>query len=60
MTRDGNVTDPWCRYLPALHRALADPGAQGGLPGGPQDLDFGETCVWWETLRYVLRALLGW
>jgi len=52
--------DWWCQYLPALHRTLAAPGTEQGLPQSFARLDFEQTCAWWETLRYLFRALLGW
>src|ERR1043165_3165770 len=54
------ATDTWCRYLPALHRTLADPAVDHGLPRSYARLDFEQTCAWWETLRYLFRNLLGW
>ena len=52
--------DPHLQYLPELHRALAAPEMGNGLPRSFISLDFGQTCAWWETLRYILRALIGW
>lgn len=52
--------DPWLRYLPELHRALAAPDFPNGLPRSFIGLNFEQTCAWWETLRYIFRLLLGW
>lgn len=52
--------DPWCRYLPELHRLLADPDVQTRMPCSYFNLEFEQTCAWWETLRYLLRTLVGW
>lgn len=54
------ATDTWCQYLPALHRTLAAPQEEHGLPRNFARLDFEQTCAWWETLRYLFRSLLGW
>ncbi len=54
------MEDSWCRYLPHLHRTLADPEVGHALPRSYISLGFDETCAWWETLRYLFRALLGW
>lgn len=54
------MTDPWCRHLAQLHRALADPGAVAGfLPFSP-DAELLDACAYWESLHYLLRGLLGW
>jgi hypothetical protein len=53
-------SDTWCQYLPCLHRELADPSLDSGLPRSFVSLDFEQTCAWWETLRYLFRSLLGW
>jgi hypothetical protein len=52
--------DPWCRHLPRLHRALADPEARLDLPHFTRAMRLEESCAYWETLRYLLCALLGW
>ncbi|MGJ8643340.1 MAG: hypothetical protein ACSHX9_08040 [Luteolibacter sp.] len=52
--------DTWCQYLPALHRQLAAPDLECGLPRSFVSLNFEQTCAWWETLRYLFRNLLGW
>ncbi len=53
-------TDPWCRYLPDLHRSLADPAACTNFPRSFVGLGHEDSCAWWETLRYLFRTLLGW
>ena len=53
-------SDTWCQFLPCLHRELADPSFDSGLPHSFVSLDFEQTCAWWETLRYLFRSLLGW
>ncbi|MCB1206391.1 MAG: hypothetical protein KDN18_19185 [Verrucomicrobiae bacterium] len=53
-------SDTWCRFLPALHRELADPCIESGLPRSFVSLNFEDTCAWWETLRYLFRSLVGW
>jgi hypothetical protein len=53
--------DTWCLYLPGLHRTLADESLREAvLPRSFISLDFHQSCAWWETLRYLFRALLGW
>lgn len=52
--------DPWCRYLPHLHRHLAAPEIDTALPRSFAGLSFEDSCSWWETLRYLFRSLLGW
>ena len=52
--------DSWCVYLPDLHRLLADPETRSCMPTSFISLDFEHTCAWWETLRYLFRALIGW
>lgn len=51
------------RYLPALHRALADPDAEREGPQLPRINNIGrldEFQAYWETLDYLLRHLVGW
>jgi hypothetical protein len=52
--------DPWLQYLPDLHRTLAAPDLRNGLPRSFISLSHEQSCAWWETLRYMLRSLLGW
>jgi hypothetical protein len=52
--------DTWLQYLPSLHRELAAPEIENGLPRSFVSLNFDRTCAWWETLRYLFRSLLGW
>jgi hypothetical protein len=52
--------DPWCQFLPALHRQLAEPSIESGLPLDYHDLQGEQIYAWWETLRYVFHGLLGW
>lgn len=52
--------DPWCRYIPHLHRALADPSQTGHLPYVAEELTLEQACSAWEPLHYLLTALLGW
>lgn len=52
--------DPWLQYLPELHRTLAAPEMPNGLPRSFVSLNFEKSCAWWETLRYMLRSLVGW
>jgi hypothetical protein len=60
MNRQAWQEDTWLQYLPLLHRELAAPEIDSGLPRSFVSLDFQQTCAWWETLRYVFRSLLGW
>lgn len=53
-------TDTWCQYLPDLHRTLAEASAGHLLPRSYLSLNFAQSCAWWETLRYLLRRLVGW
>lgn len=52
--------DPWCRYLPLLHRILAKSAAANEFPRVSGDLSLNDACPVWETLHYLLRFLLGW
>ena len=54
------IEDPWCRHLPLLHRLLADPPSDEPFPRVAESLPLQEACAVWETLHYLLRALLGW
>ncbi len=54
------LNDPWCRFLPALHRALANPDGDHGLPARPLRDPLVDACAYWETAHYLLRVLLGW
>jgi hypothetical protein len=60
MTEEPWIFDTWCRFLPSLHRELADPRIESGLPRSFVSLNFEDTCAWWETVRYLFRSLLGW
>ena len=60
MSEADDPPDTWLQYLPDLHRHLADPSLSNGLPKSFVGLNFEQTCAWWETLRYLFRALLGW
>ena len=60
MSLPSHGSDPHLRYLPELHGALAAPEIENGLPRSFSGLDFGQTCAWWETLRYLLKGLVGW
>lgn len=55
-----DTADPWCACLPQLHRALADPAQAAGLPAPSPANNFEAACEVWETLHYLLTALLGW
>lgn len=55
-----SISDSWCQHIPMLHRALADPVMVGQLPQATDDLRLEEACACWETLHYLLTALLGW
>ncbi len=62
---DQDTKDNWCRYLPDLHRLLADPNAATDWPVNYckhhlRSLRHQECCSWWETLRYIFKGLLGW
>ena len=55
----------WCPHLPDIHRILADPNAATKMPANYRGLNnrglsHQESCAWWETLRYIFKALLGW
>ena len=52
--------DPWCRLIPTLHQALADPYKDHGLPTRPPKDQHGDICAYWETLHYLLHVLVGW
>lgn len=52
--------DPWCLYIPHLHRALADPAQIGYLPYVAEELTLEHACAAWEPLHYLFTALLGW
>ncbi len=56
----GHSPDPWCRYIPHLHRALVDPSQVGYLPYVAEELTLEQACSAWEPLHYLLTALLGW
>ena len=60
MNKQAWQDDTWLQYLPRLHRELAAPEIDSGLPRSFVSLDFEQTCAWWETLRYLFRTLLGW
>lgn len=60
MTGQAWRDNPWCVYRPGLHPVLADrDGNDAALPRNYAGLDFDHICAWWETLRYLFRALLG-
>jgi hypothetical protein len=52
--------DPWCVYLPHLHRALADLAKAKDLPRIAKRLNLHDACAAWETLHDLLTAILGW
>jgi hypothetical protein len=52
--------DPWCRYLPELHRWLANPVTELAVPAPCEIRDLPTACAVWETLHYLLRTLLAW
>lgn len=52
--------DPWCKDIPNLHRALADPALEELLPYVSEQLELADACSSWETLHYLLTVLLGW
>ena len=54
------VEDTWCRYLPLLHRLLADPLSDEPFPRVAESLPLEDACAVWETLHYLIRVLLGW
>lgn len=54
------IDDPWCQYIPHLHRALADPSQVRYLPSVAGELTLEQACSAGETLHYLLIALLGW
>jgi hypothetical protein len=60
MSSSAQGPDPYLQFLPELHRELAAPEIGNRLPLSLTGLDFKESCAWWETLRYLLRSLLGW
>lgn len=48
------------RYCPALHQALANPDLTDRLPRIGQCRTLEEFQTYWETLFYLMGALLGW
>jgi len=52
--------DNWCRHIPTLHRVLADPDQISDFPQASGILELEDACAIWETLHYILTALLGW
>lgn len=56
----GQALEPWCRHLPDLHRAIADPSLEHLLPVAGKDVSLKDACSVWEPLHYLLTALLGW
>lgn len=51
----------WCRLIPLLHRALADPENDYVFPDPFAFAeDFELQLAYWETLYYALNSLLGW
>jgi hypothetical protein len=60
MRDEVTIADPWCRHIPDLHRALADPSCASRLPRVTDRLDLFHTCGLWEAQHYLLRAILGW
>lgn len=57
--RTNLIQDPWCRYIPHLHRALADPSQTGFVPYVSEELSLEDACSAWEPLHYLFTALLG-
>lgn len=60
MSTPYHIEDRWCRLFPILHRMMADPELETEFPRVGGDLSLEEACSIWETLHYLLRALLGW
>ena len=54
------IGDSWCRYIPLLHRIVADPLLRESFPILSDRFEHSETCAYWETLYYLLTALFGW
>ncbi len=60
MNQPSCLDDPWCRYIPQLHRLLADPSTIDQFPSVTREMSLDEACAVWETLHYLLKGLLGW
>lgn len=54
------IDDPWCRLIPLLHRILAGSAAPNDFPEPSRADQLEDAGAVWETLRYLLRQLLGW
>lgn len=54
------INDSWCQYIPALHRAIADPSLEDRLPYVAEIISLEYACAAWETLHYLFTTLLGW
>lgn len=57
---NAEVLDEHCRFFPALHRALAGPNTADRLPRIQQCRTIGDLQAYWNTLYYLLHALMGW
>ncbi len=55
-----SVDDPWCRHIPTLHRALADPAFLDQMPTLKGHQHPEDAAAAWEPLHYLLTVLLGW
>src|SRR5690606_10224401 len=54
---------PWSAFIPALHRVLANPTGNEGLPVPPvrpREEPLFTNCAYWEAAAYLLTYLLGW
>lgn len=54
------IDDPWCIYIPKLHRALNDAACIDELPRLEALTEHGDICAYWECVYYCLNTLLGW
>ena len=60
MNNDLHIADEWLKYIPLLHRVLANPAQQKTFPKLQASLKHTEVCAYWETLYYIFRTLIGW
>jgi len=54
------IDDEWCRHIPQLHQIIAGAVPPSEFPDLTRALSTSEACSVWETLHYLLQALLGW
>ena len=60
MSNASQNEDPWCQYIPLLHRILAASDVASAFPDVTRVATLDQACAVWETLHYLLCDILGW